>query len=409
MRAWPSVELPRLPRDAGEQSVPMLFNTATGRNEPLTAPPGQPWRMYVCGITPYDAAHLGHAMTYVTFDLVQRLVRDCGVSVRYVQNVTDVDDPLLERALITGDHWSDLAQEQIDRFRHDMAALRVLPPDEFIGVVESMEMIAGLVERLRDSGLAYQVDDDWYFDIDAQSWLGRVSHLAVDQMQVLFAERGGDPARPGKRSALDPLLWRAHREGEPQWPAAVGAGRPGWHIGCVAIATSALGASFDLQGGGSDLVFPHHDMCSALTHGLDGLPFAKHFAHVGMVALDGEKMSKSKGNLEFVGALMQQGVDAMAIRLALLDHHYRSDWEWTTQGIQAAQSRWHSWRQGLSRRLGAPAAAFIERMRVALYDDLDAPRACQAVDDWLTSAGEDEQAPADMAAAIDALLGVSDH
>jgi L-cysteine:1D-myo-inositol 2-amino-2-deoxy-alpha-D-glucopyranoside ligase len=368
---------------------------------------GDALRLYVCGITPYDAAHLGHAATYVAFDLVQRVALDADLRVEYVQNVTDVDDPLLERATATGDDWRALAARETDRFREDMAALAVLPPDHYLGVVESMDVIIEAIVGLRDAGAAYALDGDWYFMVEADPSFGDVAHLSDDAMTALFAERGGDPARPGKKHPLDSLLWSARREGEPWWESPLGQGRPGWHVECVAIARQGLGVGFDLQGGGSDLVFPHHQMCASVSRALDGSAFAQHFAHTGMVALDGEKMSKSKGNLEFVSRLRTAGADPRAIRLALMDQHYRSDWEWRAERLEAAQARLAQWRVALDRSTAAPSGPLIATLRERLSDDLDAPGALSALDGWCLAPGDDEMAPHEVRSAVDALLGVA--
>ncbi len=327
--------------------------------------------MYVCGITPYDATHLGHAATYLAFDLVQRVWRDSGRTVHYVQNVTDVDDPLLERARQTGEDWTALAAREIALFRADMAALRVLPPDQFIGAVEAIPEIAQAISTLLDNGAAYRLDDgDVYFDISSTGRFGSESRLDRETMLALFGERGGDPERPGKRDPLDSLLWRMAREGEPSWPTELGAGRPGWHIECSVIALNQLGMSFDVQGGGSDLVFPHHEHSAAHAEALTGTPpFAQHYVHAGMIGLDGEKMSKSRGNLVLVSKLRGAGVDPMAIRLALMDGHYRDYREWTGGRLPAAEARLSRWRAAVARaagracRTGAGAGARSPRRR----------------------------------------------
>jgi len=409
MRGWASPDVPSLvDLVSGAPESLHLHDTATNSLMPVldVLPPGEGFRMYVCGITPYDAAHLGHASTYVAFDLVQRIVRDAGHHVRYVQNVTDVDDPLLERALITGDHWSDLAEREIERFRLDMEALRVLAPDEYIGAVESIPSVIDLVEQLKSRGAAYRVDDDWYFDISSDPGFGDVAHLSEAQMLIDFGERGGDPDREGKRHRLDPLLWMAQRADDPWWDSTLGKGRPGWHIECVAIANAGLQPHFDLQGGGSDLVFPHHQMCASISRTLTHQDFARHYTHTGMVALDGEKMSKSKGNLEFVSRLREQGHDPMAIRLALLTQHYRSDWEWTAEHLTQATERLGRWRTGVARDTTPAVEEAIASMRSSLAHDLDTATAIKAIDAWCDEAGQEVDVAPIMSHAIDALLGI---
>ncbi|MCF6523235.1 cysteine--1-D-myo-inosityl 2-amino-2-deoxy-alpha-D-glucopyranoside ligase [Streptomyces sp. JJ36] len=408
MHAWPASEVPVLP---GQGRDLRIHDTATGERVTLT--PGPVARLYVCGITPYDATHLGHAATYNAFDLVQRVWLDTKRQVHYIQNVTDVDDPLLERAAATGEEWTALAERETALFREDMTALRMLPPREFVGAVESVPDIVPLVERLRDMGAAYELEGDVYFSVESDRHFGEVSRLDAATMRRLSGERGGDPDRPGKKNPLDPLLWSAAREGEPSWDgASLGRGRPGWHIECVAIALRYLGMGFDVQGGGSDLAFPHHEMGASHAQAVTGEhPFARTYVHAGMVGLDGAKMSKSQGNLVFVSALRREGVDPVAIRLVLLAHHYRADWDYTAGDLERATERLARWRAAVSRPDGPPADAVVEEIRAALADDLDAPAALAAVDRWAAAqhehGGTDEGAPGVVSRAVDALLGVA--
>ncbi|MGJ3509322.1 cysteine--1-D-myo-inosityl 2-amino-2-deoxy-alpha-D-glucopyranoside ligase [Enemella sp. A6] len=412
MDSW---QVPSPPRIPGDGSAPLVaHDSATGTKQPI-GPESGTAKIYVCGITPYDATHIGHANTYLTFDLLNRVWLDRGLTVEYVQNVTDVDDPLLERAHRDGVDWRVLAREQIALFREDMTALNVLPPQQFIGATEAIDEVVHLIERLRELGTVYRVDDpeypDYYFTTtDAPGYVG-LSGLSREQALATFAERGGDPDRPGKRDPLDALLWRLARPGEPSWPSALGEGRPGWHIECAAIALENLGPAFDVQGGGSDLVFPHHEMSAAHAHTASGRPFAQHWLHSGMVGLDGEKMSKSKGNLVFVSRLRHEGVDPRAIRLALLAQHYRDDWMWTYPGLCEATDRLARWREAVHNDTGLNAAATIAEVRAALRDDLDAPRALAAIDAWaggsLAIDSDDTEAPGEIIDAVDALLGVN--
>jgi L-cysteine:1D-myo-inositol 2-amino-2-deoxy-alpha-D-glucopyranoside ligase len=372
--------------------------------------------MYVCGITPYDATHLGHAATYLAFDLIHRLWLDAGHDVHYVQNVTDIDDPLLERAKRDQDDWVVLGMRETALFREDMAALRILPPRQFIGAVEAMDEITELVGKLLADGAAYRADDaqfpDVYHDHAATPDFGYVSRYDEARMLGIFPERGGDPDRVGKRHPLDALLWRMAREGEPAWESDLGPGRPGWHVECAAIALNRLGDQYDLQGGGSDLAFPHHEFGSAHAEAHTGAhPLARHYCHAGMIGLDGEKMSKSKGNLVFVSRLRADRVDPMAVRLALLSGHWRSDRSWTADLLTAGQARLHRWREAAALDAGPDATDTIDRLRTHLADDLDTPRALAAVDAWadeaLTRHGTNADAPGAMADAVDALLGVT--
>ena len=379
--------------------------------------------MYVCGITPYDATHLGHAATMITFDLINRAWRDAGLEVEYVQNVTDIDDPLLERAKRDGGDWRVLAMRETALFREDMEALRILPPEHYIGAVESIPDIVRRVAELVDRGVGYAVYDgarqsrpdqgDIYFDLTAAPRFGYESHLDRDTMRQLSAERGGDPERAGKRDPLDPLLWRGRRQDEPFWDGGpLGDGRPGWHIECAVIALDRLGAVVDVQGGGSDLLYPHHECSSAHAEVLTGeAPFARHFVHAGMIGLNGEKMSKSRGNLVFVSRLRSDGVDPMAVRLALMSVHYREDRQWTDNMLSAGEKRLATWREAATAPTGPDAHELLARVRAALAADLDTPVALSLVDAWaaaaLAGSGTDPAAPGLVKSTVDALLGIA--
>jgi len=413
VRSWPRPEVPSLTLaipELGNGPVLSLFDSSTGTIR--CTDPGPIATIYVCGITPYDATHLGHAATYLAFDLVQRVWLDAGHQVHYVQNITDIDDPLLERADRDGVLWSDLAQEQIELFRRDMTALRVLPPDDYIGAVEAMDEVAEAVLALLHSGAAYRLVgaefEDVYFDIESSGRFGYQSRYDENTMNKFNAERGGDPDRPGKKHQLDPVLWRMERPGEPSWPSALGAGRAGWHIECAAIAGNRLGVftaggTIDLQGGGSDLIFPHHECSAAHAEVLAGTTrFAQHYTHAGMLGLDGEKMSKSRGNLVFVSKLLADGVDPMAIRLALLAGHYREDRYWTDGLLAVAQTRLALWRNAAQRGGGA-VHQVVPTLRSLLAADLDTPGALALLDTW---ASDDSLEGTTVMLAVDALLGI---
>lgn len=411
MQSWSSIPVPEVP---GTARPLRLFDTATAEVRPVT--PGPVAGMYVCGITPYDATHLGHAATYLAFDLVHRVWLDNGHDVRYVQNVTDIDDPLLERADRDGEDWVVLAMRETALFREDMAALRVLPPSHFLGAVESIPEIEEAVGKLLAAGAAYRIDDEYpdvYFRYNATGRFGYESNYDLETMRALSAERGGDPERPGKEHPLDALLWRTAREGEPSWDSELGAGRPGWHLECSVIALNRLGLPFDIQGGGSDLAFPHHEFSAAHAEALTGeFPFARHYCHAGMLGLDGSKMSKSQGNLVFVSRLRGDRVDPMALRLALLDGHYRENRSWTADLLTEGAARLARWRRAVQAPAGVPAAPTVDRIRERLADDLDTENALQAVDEWVdrTLGGEegaDGEAAATIRGAVDALLGVA--
>jgi len=404
MRSWSSPDIPSL-IEHGPGPAVRVWDTATSELREID--PLGVARLYVCGITPYDATHLGHASTYLAFDLLQRLWRDRGLDVVYTQNVTDVDDPLLERATATGVDWVELAERETQLFRDDMTALRIIAPAHYIGAVESIGLVVDMVEKLDAAGAVYRVDEDLYFDVHADADFGSVSGLDEQQMSAIFAERGGDPERAGKKHPLDCLLWQAERPGEPAWDTSLGRGRPGWHIECAAIALAHLGPDFDVQGGGSDLVFPHHEMSASESRVATGRPFASAYVHAGMVGYEGEKMSKSKGNLVLVSRLRAQGHDPAAIRLALLAHHYRSDWEWFAPEMAAAQTRLSRWRAALEREAAPSGAELVADLRAALSQDLDAPAALAVVDAWAETSGNDTAAVKTARAALDALLGLA--
>ncbi len=410
MQSWPAPAVPELP---GTGLPLRLHDSSTGQVR-ATAP-GPTATMYVCGITPYDATHLGHAATYLAFDLVNRVWRDAGHDVHLVQNVTDIDDPLLERATRDHEDWVVLGMRETALFREDMTALRVLPPRDYIGAVESIPEAVELIEKLLASGAAYRLEDstgDIYFDVQAAPRFGSESGLDETAMLGLFAERGGDPDRPGKRHRLDPHLWRGPREGEPSWESAVGPGRPGWHIECTAIALNRLRMTFDVQGGGADLLFPHHEMSAAHAESVTGQwPFARHYVHAAMIGLAGAKMSKSRGNLVFVSRLRGDRVDPMAIRTALLAGHYRQDREWAPALLEQGHLRLARWREAVSLDAGPEAAALLDAVRRQLADDLDTVSALATVDRWaseaLTGRGRDAAAPRLVRDTVDALLGIA--
>ncbi len=418
MHAWKTPEVPHI---VGSAPILEVFDTSSGtvRATAPAAKADEPASLYVCGITPYDATHMGHAATYVTFDLLHRTWLDNGRTVTYTQNITDVDDPLLERATATGVDWRELAASQVELFRTDMEALNVIPPHHYVGAVESISWLVPVVEQLLAADLAYTVPagadgvaGDVYFDsIAAQNdaWkLGTVSGYDRETMLGFFAERGGDPDRAGKRDALDPLLWRAAREGEPSWDGGtLGAGRPGWHIECSVIARRTLPAPFTVQGGGSDLIFPHHEFSAGHAAAADGAQLAQSYVHTGMVGLDGEKMSKSLGNLVLVSKLRAAGVQPVAIRAVLLSQHYRSDWFWTEALLEQATERVASWRVRLAGTGLAEATALITQIRAHLAADLNAPAALEAIDRWAATEPEgDGEGQTLLRDALDALLGL---
>ena len=411
MKSWNEVETPSIDSSTSFPTL-NLTNSASGKKESIGRK--QLYRMYVCGITPYDATHLGHAATYLTFDLINRYLTASGSEVRYVQNITDIDDPLLERAKRDGVDWTDLAHQQIDLFRSDMINLRVIPPAHYIGAVDAIPLVTDAIEKLSSKDSIYSVERDLYFKVHSDAQFGQRSHLSQEKMMEIFAERGGDPTRVGKIDPLDCLVWMSQRPNEPGWPSPFGTGRPGWHIECTAIAIKYLEPSpseealIDIQGGGSDLIFPHHEMCAAQAQMLAGKPLASTYVHAGMIGLDGEKMSKSKGNLVFVSKLIAAGRDPMAIRWALMKDHYRQDRMWTDELLVAAESELIALRSCLAQDDVAPTSDLIEKIVDALSDDLNTKGVISVLNTWVerTQSGDTGGDAQSLVGALDALLGI---
>ena len=417
MNSWPDVYIPAFSRAL----PPLTLQTSRGRSELEVK---QEFLMYVCGITPYDATHLGHAATYLTFDLINRYRRLQGTDVRFVENITDIDEPLLERANRDHVDWRELASSQIDLYRSDMTALHVLPPQDFVPATSVMKLIDDALHVMEKNGFVYRLDGDLYFDIT--SFVDQLP-LPLDDAIKAFAEKGGDPTRIGKRHPLDPVLWLAHRDGEPGWESTHGFGRPGWHIECCIISLRYLLGenyleqdkadrkfSIDLQGGGSDLLFPHHFMSGAQAQALLGRPFAKDYVHSGMVGLDGEKMSKSKGNLIFVSSLLREGVDPVIIRFALLREHYQSDRMWSDENLHAAQASVDMIRRALSREEVLATDDLCFEIISAVSNNLDTPSALEALEKWAiattnpeVSLGARQKGSGELTRLLDALLGLT--
>ena len=411
MNSWTEVAVPNVVQ---VKDFPALVLTDTATSSKKALEKKRTYRMYVCGITPYDATHLGHAATYLTFDLINRYLRATGAHVSYVQNITDIDDPLLERANRDGVDWSELAQQQIDLFRSDMVHLRVIPPAHYIGAVEAIPLVVQAISELEEQSSIYPVDSDFYFSVKKDSDFGSRSNFSQAKMLEIFAERGGDPDRVGKSDPLDCLVWMSQRVNEPGWDSSLGKGRPGWHIECTAIALEYLDPSdleltlIDIQGGGSDLIFPHHEMCAAQARVITGKELAASYVHAGMIGLDGEKMSKSKGNLVFVSRLIADGVDPMVIRWALMSDHYRSDRMWSDDVLQEAQEAIDQLTAALAQQDCAPTQDLINSMVLALSDDLDTPLIVSQLKSWssLTLSGAQGGNSDQLRVALDALLGL---
>jgi L-cysteine:1D-myo-inositol 2-amino-2-deoxy-alpha-D-glucopyranoside ligase len=348
-----------------------LYDTA--RREVVPFEPGPVVTMYTCGITPYDATHIGHAATYLTYDILQRRLRDLGHETRCVRNVTDVDDDILRKAGEIGVHYLDLAAAETARFDADMEALGLLECWSEPRATSAIADIRGFIGMVLDQGHAYESGGAVYFDVNSFERFGQVSHLGRDEMLALAAERGGKPDDPNKRDPLDFVLWQPSAEGEPAWESLWGPGRPGWHIECSALALRELDTTIDLHGGGSDLIFPHHECEAAQSEAATGETFVRHWMHQAMVRLDGEKMSKSLGNLVFVSELLKQW-DPRAIRLAVAEHHYRSEWEWTDELLPLAAERLDRWERA------GEGDGGLDQVRAALDDDLGTPTAIEAID-----------------------------
>jgi L-cysteine:1D-myo-inositol 2-amino-2-deoxy-alpha-D-glucopyranoside ligase len=412
MKSWPEVYIPTIDSKFNFPNL-QLFNSSSRKVESL--PSKQTYRMYVCGITPYDSTHLGHAATYLTFDLINRYLRAKGSDVLFVENITDIDDPLLVRAARDGVDWQDLAHSQIELFRSDMTSLRVIPPKHYIGAVEAIGLVTEKIEELKSAGSIYSVEKDLYFRVYSDPDFGSRSHLLIEESLRVFAERGGDPARVGKENALDSLVWLSKRKNEPGWPSIHGEGRPGWHIECCAIALGYLQPDpledflIDIQGGGNDLIFPHHEMSAAQARVSTGKDFARMYVHTGMIGLDGEKMSKSLGNLVFVSSLMQSGVSPMVIRCALLMQNYAIDRMWSEELLNQSQNFIESLTLHLSQSECAPTDVVIQNLIKALSNNLDTEEIFLILRSWIKSSEEGATGgnPGELSRALDSLLGLA--
>ena len=383
-----------------------LYDTARREIVPFT--PDTIVRMYVCGITPYDSTHLGHAATYLTYDILTRRLEELGHEVRMVRNITDVDDSILPKARELGIPYLELAEAEITRFRSDMDALGMRPPVAEPRATETIDEIVSIVERLLDSGHAYLTHGTAYFDVSSSPRFGELSKYSRDQMVRLARARGGNPDDPHRRDPLDFVLWQPSLADEPAWRAPFGVGRPGWHIECSAMSMQELGPTLDLHGGGTDLIFPHHECEVAQSEALTGKPFVRHWLHSAMVAYEGEKMSKSLGNLVFISDLLKIA-DPRAIRLALMHHHYRSGFEWHDTDIQDGNALLHRLSAASQRSTGPDPEPFARRVRAAIDQDLDAPKALEALGelaDAVLSGGSDDTGP-DVLRELSALLGIN--
>lgn len=383
-----------------------LHDTLRGEIVPVE-PAGPTVTVYVCGITPYDSTHLGHAATYVAHDLIVRRLEDLGHDVVLVRNFTDVDDSILPKASQLGVDFLDLAATEIARFRDDMVALNTRPAAHEPRATESIDWMIAIIEKLVAGGHAYSVDGYTFFEAATHPTYGALSKLGRDDMIALARERGGRPDDPRQRDPLDFVLWQPSSPGEPSWDSPWGPGRPGWHIECTAMSTHLLGDTIDLHGGGGDLVYPHHECEIAQGEAASGQPFARHWVHCGLVGYEGEKMSKSRGNLVFVSDLLKAH-DPRAVRIALLGHHYRSEWEWFDDEIVAAAADLERLVSAASAPSGPGGGGLVDEVRAALDDDLDTPTVRELLvgrADAILAGGDDPEAPGELTAAA-ALVGI---
>jgi L-cysteine:1D-myo-inositol 2-amino-2-deoxy-alpha-D-glucopyranoside ligase len=376
-----------------------------------TIEPATPFKIYVCGITPYDATHLGHAATYVAFDLINRYQHLAGNRLDFVENITDIDDPLLVRAKRDSIDWKVLAENQIDLFLTDMTALRVIPPSNLVTVTSSMKIIEDFITLLDQRGFLYQIENDHYFSVER--FLEDMP-LSSDEAIKIFSERGGDPERAGKRHPLDPVVWMAHQGDDPSWESKFGLGRPGWHVECTAIAVHYLDSAnvdpiIQIQGGGSDLIFPHHYMSEQIVRAAYGRGFANNYVHSAMIHLDGEKMSKSKGNLVFVSKLLSRGIDPMVIRWALLSGHYQQDRSWSDELLQKSISEVSLLRSALAQSEVAETKELIQSIISDLANNLDTPASLNRLIAWAKSSQSSPKVNESglVSRGIDSLLGLA--
>jgi L-cysteine:1D-myo-inositol 2-amino-2-deoxy-alpha-D-glucopyranoside ligase len=409
MLSWPDAYMPPALSGINHPTL-QLFDSYKDKKVEIL---GEKCSIYICGVTPYDATHMGHAATYLTFDLVNRYLKASGKNVSFVENITDIDDPLLERAARDNQDWRELAESQIELFREDMTSLGVLPPNAYRGVIESMDEIISLVGELIDTRKSYELEGDIYLDLKQVDGAIENLPLALDQALKIFAERGGDPARVGKRHALDPLLWKARKGDDPFWNAPFGQGRPGWHIECTAIALrnlpKASSTSITLQAGGNDLMFPHHYMTALQARALTGVEFASCYCHAGMIGLDGEKMSKSRGNLVFVSKLRQEGVSPALIRIALFSGRYCAYRMWSRELVEDAGKILARLLSALSRQEVAPTFEVVQEIVNAISDDLNTPKVFDLLNSWClkTEEGEVGGSPGEISRALDTYLGIT--
>ena len=381
----------------------------TSRSAVVPFEPGDTVSIYVCGVTPYDATHLGHAFTYLCFDVLIRRLEDLGHEVKMVRNITDVDDSILAKAKEIDVDYMELGLSETAQFRDDIKALDLRPAVAEPTVTGSINEIVSLISQLAEKGHTYTVDGTTFFDVTTFSDFGQISGYDEPTMISFANERGANTEDERLRNPLDFILWQKSEEGEPSWDSPFGLGRPGWHIECSAMAMSELGPTIDLHGGGDDLIFPHHECETAQSVAANNSPFARHWMHIGMVAYEGEKMSKSLGNLVFVRDL-RTGHDPRAIRLALLSNHYRAGFEWFDSDIDKGEAMLERMIEAASCPSGPDSETLLSQVREAIDDDLNLPKACEIIDDFavkmIEGSGNDSDAKTALTKAAE-LLGVN--
>lgn len=385
-----------------------LFDTLRGQKAELEIPRDRALTLYVCGVTPYDTTHIGHAHTFLIFDLLIRYIRSQGGQVRYCQNVTDVDDPLFERANRDGVAWNELAEREVAQFRQDCRALNLIPPDYFPKASEEIGTMIPIIERLVEIGHAYVRNGNVYYDVSKEPAYGEMARLGgYEELLAVANERGNNPDDPNKDDPLDFVLWQTGNPGDPTWPSPWGPGRPGWHIECTAMSTRYLGPQIDIHGGGRDLIFPHHPSEIVQTEPVTGKrPFVRFWVHGGLAWLDGQKMSKSLGNMVFIkDALKQHSADA--IRWYLLSFPYREDFEYVTADVVATEEKVERLKAALAASGGSGRPLDGSEARAAFFaalaDDLDSPAALREIEGLSAAIVEAASAGRDVAPAQAAL------
>ena len=354
-----------------------IYDTARKKIVPFE--PNKDVSIYVCGITPYDATHLGHAFTYLTFDVLTRRLEDLGHTVHMVRNVTDVDDSILTKARELKVNYLELAKIEMAKFHDDLKALNIRAAISEPTATGSIKEIISLIKHLQINGHTYTVDGKTFFDTSTFPNFGKMCGYNEKTMTELAAERGGNPDDPQQRQPLDFVLWQASKKDEPCWESPFGTGRPGWHIECSAMSMESHGPTIDLHGGGNDLIFPHHECEIAQSESVTGKTFVRHWMHVGMVSYQGTKMSKSLGNLVFINEL-RNFHDPRAIKLALMAHHYRSGFEWFDKEIDAATNRLNRLLTAKQSPYGPNPEPTLIAVRNYLDNDLDIPAALNSLD-----------------------------